>query len=758
MTSGFNIALKGVTGRWCTLICCLAMLGGCGANYVKKSAQDQLDQNQYEAALQTYEEGLRSHPESVGLRAGYLRAKVAIFDRLIAEAARARNLGNPAQANDALRRALRLDPDDARAKALLLDLERDARRRAAVSEAAELDAKGMKERAMLVIETALKDNPADAELLALQRRHELQLRDAEFTNGRLAETRPVSLDFKDANLRTLLDVLTRNSSINFIMDKDVRPDLRTTVYLRDTRLEDALELLTATNQLAYKVLDSATVLIYPRSADKMKEYQDLVVRAFYLSNADVKQTAQMLKTMLRVRDPFIDEKLNMLMLRETPETIRLAERMIALQDVAEPEVLLDVQVLEIKRSTLTELGVTYPDSITLTPIAPTDGFTLGNVGEINSNRIGVTVPSLTLNLNRDVDDANMLANPKIRARNREKARVLIGDKLPLVTTTGSVTNGGFISESVQYVDVGLKLEVEPQIYLSDEVAIKIGLEVSSLVQSIRTAGGSLVYQIGNRSANTLLQLRDGETQLLAGLISQDERTSASRIPGIGDLPLVGRLFASQRDDVQRSEIVLAITPRIVRAIRRPDLNQTEFWSGTENLVRSRPLALPPSKPAPGKPQDQAPMQGMAPVPQEQAPANPMPVSVRLSAPPEVKVGETFTVLVQVKADQPVRGLPVQLQFPAESLEIVDAAEAEFFRQGDARTSTTQSLEQAQGMASMAVLRNDAEGAKGEGTAMTFRFKALAAGAPEIRLAAAAPVSTEAMPPLKLPEPLKMVIK
>jgi general secretion pathway protein D len=758
-----------------------AALAGCGAQYIRDTAQTQLNAGQYEQALKTYDTGLASHPDSVVLRAGQVTAKSAVFAQLMTRATAARAAGNDAVAADALRRAVAIDPNDARATAMLLDLERDTRRKAVLASAKDLQAQGMYERATLVIEEALKDSPRDPDLVAFQRRQELAAREAQLSNGHLAETRPVSLDFRDANLRMVLDVLTRNSGINFILDKDVRPDVRTTVFLRQTRLEDALELLTATNQLAYKVLDSATVLVYPRTPDKLKEYQDLVVRAFYLSSADVKQTSQMLKSMLKVREPFIDEKLNMLMLRETPETIRLAERMIALQDVAEPEVLLDVQVLELQRSSLTELGIKFPDALTLTPIAPKDGFTLGNVGKLNRDSIGVTVPSLTINLHRDVDNANILANPKIRARNREKARVLIGDKLPVVTTMGSVTNGGFISESVQYVDVGLKLDVEPNIYLNDEVGIRIGLEVSSLVQAVKTAGGSLVYQIGNRSASTLLQLRDGETQLLAGLISKDERVSANRVPGIGDLPLVGRLFASQRDDVQRTEIVLAITPRIVRNIRRPDLNQTEFWSGTENAVRSRPLLLPAVAKQDAKP-GEAPLTAAAtatapaavapnapvitpvlapastPVPVVGPAESEAPVVLRLAAPGEVKAGDTFDVEVNVKAAAPVRGMPVQLQFSPQLLQVIDAEDAGFFRQGGAETSKTRTLEQGPGRASMAVLRNTAQGAQGEGTAMRFRFKALAVGTAEVAIASATPIGTEALPPPKLPDALKIIVK
>src|SRR5687767_10038942 len=137
---------------------------------------------------------------------------------------------------------------------------------------------------------------------------------------------------------------------------------------------------------------------------------------------------------------------------------------------------------------------------------------------------------------------NVLANPRIRVKNKEKARIHIGDRVPVITTTAAAT-GGFVSESVSYLDVGLKLEVEPLVHLEDEVGIKVALEVSNIAREVRGVGSStLVYQIGTRNATTVLRLRDGETQVLAGLINDDDRRTANRVPGIGDWPVIGRLF------------------------------------------------------------------------------------------------------------------------------------------------------------------------------------------------------------------------
>jgi general secretion pathway protein D len=167
-------------------------------------------------------------------------------------------------------------------------------------------------------------------------------------------------------------------------------------------------------------------------------------------------------------------------------------------------------------------------------------------------------------------------------KNREKARIHIGDKVPVITTTAGAT--GFVSETVNYLDVGLKLEVEPQVFLEDDVGIKVGLEVSNIAQQIRSASGTVAYQVGTRNAATSLRLKDGETQVLAGLINSEDRRSADKVPGLAELPLLGRLFTNKDDTVNKTEIVLLITPHVLRNVERPGARLEEFNSGTEAEV------------------------------------------------------------------------------------------------------------------------------------------------------------------------------
>jgi general secretion pathway protein D len=449
-----------------------------------------------------------------------------------------------------------------------------------------------------------------------------------------ASTQPISLELRDVALRTVFDMISRATGVSFVFDQAVRADQRTTIVVRNAAPEELIRLVLATNQLEQKIVNETTVLVFPNTPQKLREYQELVVKSFYVANADVRQTANMIRTMLKTRDIFVDEKVGLLVIKDTPNAVRLAERLIAAQDLAEPEVMLQVEVLEMSRSRLLELGVNFPDSVawSLVGAAGVPGVVslpewLNRGSEIVQLRF--TDPLFLVSFLQQDGITNVLANPRIRVKNKEKARVHIGDRVPVITTTAAAT-GGFVSESVSYLDIGLKLEVEPFIYLDDEVGIRVGLEVSNIAREIRTVGSNtLTYQIGTRNATTMLRLRDGETQILAGLINDEDRQNIDKVPGLGDLPVAGRLFSHNRENRVKTEIVLLITPRLVRTLARPDARTMEFAAGTEASAggpvgpvpfvlppqpQPQPPPQPPAQPKPPSGADQVPFGGVKPPP------------------------------------------------------------------------------------------------------------------------------------------------
>jgi general secretion pathway protein D len=757
-------------------------LGLCGcANRAQIDAEHLQLAGRPEEALSALQRGLSLDPENAALRSYALRLRTDTINTWLAEAFRLRAQGQLDEAERLLARAQALEPGSPRAAEMLQAVRADRRLHEIQTEAEALFARGQATTALRMTEEALKTNPRHDGLLALRRQILVAQRDVQLKAAQLglAEQRPVSLDFRDAVLRQVLDVVSRYSGLNFVLDKDIRSDLRVTVYLKNVRVEDALDLLVSTHQLARKVLDERTVLIYPNTPEKQHEYQEQVIRVYYLANAEAKGAAAFLKAMLKVKDPFVDDRSNMLSLRESPETMALAERLIGLYDTQEPEVLLELEVLEVSTTRLTELGLKLPSSVGLSLLPASSGgtLTMDQLRRVGQDRIGVSLGSATLNLRREVNDAQLLANPRVRAKNREKAKVLIGDKVPIVTTTTGQT--GFVGDSVSYIDVGLKLDLEPTIYANDEVMIRLSLEVSSLASQIKTASGTTAYQISTRNAGTALRLKDGETQLLAGLLSREERSSGTRVPGIGDLPLLNRIFGSQLDDGSRTELVLSITPRIVRNLRQVDPSETELWVGTEAYTRLRqvggrvaPENLQAPRPSKSVSSAAAPVQGSvastsgtppaaavsAPAgePSEALPANQ--VTLRWQAPERVKVGQPFNLVLVGDVSGALKGLSLGLQAGPGQLRLLQPKAGDFWSAQGAPVNVTSAADERSGRMDIGLLRSEGKSLMGTGglvelTVMATKPGRLDLTAPQLNL-----VGADTNPPTVLqPEPLSIEV-
>jgi general secretion pathway protein D len=559
-----------------------------------------LESGNVEEGLAQIEEAARRDPGNVEIRNYLARQRAAAVQRYLAAGDNARSAGQLDQAGEAYQLALRFDPSNANAQAGMDKLEKERASAARVAEAEAAMKSGDSEAAYAKAKEILAENPAQKNAKAIVRKVEEKSVKAELGNPRLNEKlrKPITMEFRDAPLRTVFELISKHTGLNFVFDRDVPPDAKATVYVRDTGIEDVIRFVLVTNQLEKKVLNDNTVLIYPNTPAKQQSYRELTVRSFYLANADVKQTANMIRQLVKTRDLFIDEKLNLLVIRDTPDAVRMAEKLIANQDLGEAEVMLEVEVLEVGYNKLQQLGIQWPGSlgVGLVGAAGVPGQLTGKeAANITNSLVRITVPDplVQFNAKQQHGRTNVLANPRIRVKSKEKAHIHIGDKVPVVTTTAGAT--GFVSESVTYLDVGLKLDVEPQVYLEDEVGIKVGLEVSNIASQIKTSSGTTAYQIGTRNTTTTLRLKDGETQVLAGLINDEDRRSANRVPGLADLPGLGRLFSNNDDTVNKTEVVLLITPRVIRNIERPGVKLEQFNSGTEAEVGGAPMGLPPQQ-------------------------------------------------------------------------------------------------------------------------------------------------------------------
>ena len=587
--------------RYPPLLTAMVLLAGCATPAVREFDQGKvlLSEGKIEPGLAQIDMAVRQDPDNPEYRTYLFKQREAAINQIIARADADRSSGKLDEAERGYRRVLALDENNPRATEGIDALQADSRRLARLSEAQTLFDKGEREEARAVLKTILAENPSLPGAKALQQRIEKADAAVKATPSalKLALKKPITLEFQDAPIRAVFEVISKVAGLNFVFDKDVKPDLKVTISVKNMTIEDAVRLLLVTNQLGQEVLSENTVLIYPNTANKIRDYQQLVVKSFYLANADVKKTLEMIKTILKTKDIFIDEKTNMLVIRDTPEVVALAEKLIADQDLPDPEVVLEVEIMEVGKDFASNLGLQFPQQLSagLGPTNATTGgngtFTLNQWINRDSNFVTfqITDPALALNLKKLDADTTLLANPRIRVKDKEKAKIQIGQRLPVLTTVATAGVGS--SESVNYVDVGLKLDVEPSIRLDDQVDMKVDLEVSNIVQTITTSTGSQYYEIGTRNASTVLRLKDGETQILAGLRQNNETSSVNKLPGLGDIPLLGRLFSNDNHDKSKTELVLLITPHIVRNVTQPDAIYSEFPSGTESDIGSSPSVM-----------------------------------------------------------------------------------------------------------------------------------------------------------------------
>lgn len=587
--------------RLAAVLLLAGLLGGCAAQRLHSESERQFNAGQTEKGLQTLREAMRLEPDNLQYRAEYARRIDMEVGRLTRLAESLRERGDTAGARDAYLAAQKLDPNNERVRRGLSDVEMDVRHAAVLAEAEKLLAAGKTDQALERAAAVKHENPASRHAQQLIRRinaeAEAQRRTKEAAAGAQSiMKKPVTLQFRDANLRMVFEALSRTTGLNAVFDRDVRPDLKTTIFVRDGSVEDTVDLILLQNQLDKKILNANTLFIYPATPAKQKEYQDLKVRTFRISNGDAKYMQSMLKSVLKIKEVQVDERTNTLVLRDTPEALDVAAKVIAAQDLPDAEVMLEVQVMEVSRDRLSSLGIKWPDGFSVsTPTDASGVLTYGALRNLKRDQLLVTPLSIGANFKLEDTDANLLASPRIRVRDREKAKILIGDKVPVITNavTPVSTGSAVVTGSIQYIDVGIKLEAEPHVYEEGEVGIKLNLEVSNIVKEITGAGGSLAYQIGTRSASTSLRLRDGETQVLGGLINDADRNTSAKVPGIGQLPVLGRLFSNDTGNKTKTEIVLSITPRIVRAKGIAEDNMADAWSGTESSIREKPLRLDP---------------------------------------------------------------------------------------------------------------------------------------------------------------------
>src|SRR6202790_4012663 len=734
------------------LLLCTAVLLGCAATQLHRDGLAEVERGNYEAGISKLAEAVAHEPNNMMHRLDLTARREDSIQKLISAGDAMRAAGQYDAAVSTYRRVLAIEAGNQRALRGIDGVETDRRHAGMVGEAFKDFERKDYDGADTILRTVLNEDSGFGPASALAAK--INVARGPINAAPRLKTRnnaKVTLQFRDAPTKMVFEVLARQTGINFVLDKDVKSDGKTTIFVQEVPIEEAIDLVLDQNNLKRQILSSNMVLIYPNTTAKQKDYEQQIVHTFYLTNAVPKDVEGMLKSMLGAKTLFAEERTSVVVMRDTPDAVRMAEKLVASIDVPEPEVLIEMEVFEIARSKLLNLGITYPSSITATPTSLAGvaggGLVASDLTHQKWHTIDVSPVSATLNALQMAGTTNTLASPRIRARNKEKAKILIGSRVPVITSsTALLSNGTANSSSVQYLDIGLTLEVQPTIYLDGDVAIKVGLEVSSITDT-KQIGQTLAYVIGTRNANTVLRLQDGETQVLAGLIQDSDTRNAGGIPGLSQIPVVGRLFGSNYKDREKSEIVLSITPHIIRTQARAASDVTEFWYGTETRSRSSPFAgsrgfdsspaassagagevgggagLPTVGPRPSVSQPVAPSApAPAPAGPPAAPSGPTPhPTVTVDGPGEIAVGQEFDVTVRMATDIGISRLRGQVRFDTSALQLMSATA------GDVVPSSAGSptVDAKNGGAQLDVVASG-DPIMGEGSLMLLRFKALAA--------------------------------
>lgn len=522
-------------------------------------------------------------------------------------------------------KAVREDPEDKLAR---LSLDR-AKLRAAEEHATRgrrLASLGKLEEALVELQLAQQFSPASTEIddLVRKTRNQLRARIPVVREGKtqlqtlIERTRdlppagldltpdlkmPDTLTFRDASARDVFVALARFAGVNVIFDPGFR-DAQVTVDLRNTAFEQALTSLAGATKNFYRITPPKTVTIVPDTPAKRRDYEEEIVRTFYLSNADVKETIDLLRIVIDARRLAPVSGTNAITIKDTPERVAAASRIVAAIDKAKPEVSIDVEVLEVDRTLLREFGlqIATPGQPGISgAVGIAELPTLRDLQNLTSSDVYLTgFPALFYRLLKSDVSSRALANPTLRTSEGVPAQARFGERVPVPNTTfAPIATGGVNQQpivSYTYENIGVNIDITPRTHHNDEVSLTLKVEVSS----ISGTGYGGLPTFGNRSVNTVIRLRDGETSVLAGLIRDDERTVLEGVPGLSDIPLIGRMFARNKLERQETDIILTMTPRIIRVLdlEESDLRPFRVGGDTGGAIEI-PMSLDPKENQPG---------------------------------------------------------------------------------------------------------------------------------------------------------------
>jgi general secretion pathway protein D len=616
-----------------SLVVCFAVsLAGCATGGASLKAGSQAERRfEYDRAVIEYSNALKQRPNDVDLRNALERVKLRASLEHFAKGRRLAGTGKLEEGMQELQVAGELNPSNA-----------------------EIDEQLRQTRAALRSKIAVtREGKTRLETL-IDQANETPLPGSEVPKLKLAD----SLVFRNASARDIFTAIGHFTDISMVFDPQFR-DSTLSIDLRNSSLEDALNAVSAATRTFYRVSSPKSITIVPDTPAKRREYEEEIIRTFYLSNADPKEVLDVLRLVVDNRRLGPIQGINAITIKDTPEKILAAQKVITAIDKARAEVVIDVELVQVERTQLQEFGLQIaspvasgvPDGINGSADVNRENLTLHDLKHLGASDVIMTgIPALYYKALKNNSHTRVLANPQLRTSEGLPAQAKFGERVPIPSVTFTpIATGGVNQQpitSYTYENIGVNIDITPRLHHNDEVSLNIKLEVSN----VSGTGFNNLPTFGERSIATTIRLKDGETNMLAGLIRDDERRSLSGVPGLIDVPIVGRLFASNHRDATQTDIVLMITPRIVRVLDLTEADLRPFRVGRDagaGLVefplpaqpqvappgvppRDQPEAAPPDEPAGGI---RAPRTGPPGVVTPNPPATPTPSTPAPTQPP-----------------------------------------------------------------------------------------------------------------------------
>jgi general secretion pathway protein D len=597
------------------LLLMFALLAACATGRTSFDKARQLERSgNYDEAVKKYAEAVSNNPDTSEYRLAFLKATENAAKVHLKSGEELLGAKRYDEAYLEFQTATAMDPglDRARQEGEIAQKYKNSKQ--LYDEGAAFEKENKTRESVRVYQKAVNLNPSNKEAAdALERLLKTKRTKSEGFELNLKSTKPITLKFKDAKIKDVFNIISQLSGINFVFDESLK-ESNVTIYLENATFQQAMDIITGMQKLGRKTLNESTIIIFARTPDKLKQYEELYVQTFFLNKLDAKKAVNLIRTMLQVKKIYVNEEMNTLVIRDTQDIIEVARRILEANDVPDAEVILEVEVIELSKNNNESFGLGLSRyAIDINTLSPSGQFLSNNFSTttpvasvatpgaaaaatvsnsttsqlLNLFRWGdyrnyITVPNATFNFAKKLGNAETLSNPKIRVKNREKAKFNVGTRVPITTTSSSGT--GSFNVNVQYVDVGVKVNAEPTIQLNNDINIKLGLEVSSILSTAKVGsdGNTTVATIGTRNLDTVLSLKDGETSIIGGLIQNTNNKSQDKVFLLGDIPIIGQLFSNHNNSGDKNELILAITPRIVRGITVSDAETASFWSGVED--------------------------------------------------------------------------------------------------------------------------------------------------------------------------------